>query len=81
MLGEHRISLEAPDPQTASCVSCKPQEEKGERRETAKARGEQLEDLLCPGPGPQHPPKETSTLAGGHPCPTAAFRSEAGSGR
>lgn len=81
MLGERRASLEAPDPQTASCVSRKPQEEGGERRETAKARGKQLEDVLCTGPGPQHPPEEASTLAGGHPCPTATFRSEAaGSG-
>lgn len=69
-----------PRSQTASCVSRKPQEERGERRETAKARGKQLEDLLCTGSGPQHPPKEASTLAGGHPRPTAAFRSEAAVG-
>lgn len=80
MLGEHRASLEAPDPQTPSFVSHKPQEERGERRETAKARGKQLEDLLCTGPGPQHPPKEAFTMAGGHPCTPTAFRSEAAVG-
>lgn len=80
MLGEHRASLEAPDPLTLSFVSRKPQEERGERRETAKARRKQLEDLLCTGPGPQHSPKEAFTVAGGHPCTPAAFRSEAAVG-
>ncbi|XP_054318225.1 rho GTPase-activating protein 33 isoform X23 [Pongo pygmaeus] len=51
-------------------------EERGERGETAEARGQQLEDVLCTGPGPQCPSKEAPALAGGHPCPTAAFRQQ-----
>nr|XP_054106290.1 rho GTPase-activating protein 33 isoform X6 [Callithrix jacchus] len=49
-------------------------EERGERGETAEARRQQLEDILCTGPGPQCPSKEAPALAGGHPCPTTAFR-------
>nr|XP_016791212.1 rho GTPase-activating protein 33 isoform X12 [Pan troglodytes] len=51
-------------------------EERGERGEAAEARGQQLEDVLCTGPGPQCPSKEAPALAGGHPCPTAAFRQQ-----
>uniref|UniRef100_A0A2K6L2M8 Rho GTPase activating protein 33 n=1 Tax=Rhinopithecus bieti TaxID=61621 RepID=A0A2K6L2M8_RHIBE len=39
--------------------------ERGERGEAAEARGQQLEDVLCTGPGPQCPSKEAGPWAGG----------------
>uniref|UniRef100_A0A2I2Z9T2 Rho GTPase-activating protein 33 n=1 Tax=Gorilla gorilla gorilla TaxID=9595 RepID=A0A2I2Z9T2_GORGO len=41
--------------------------ERGERGEAAEARGQQLEDVLCTGPGPQCPSKEAGPWAGGQP--------------
>jgi hypothetical protein len=69
--------LQALLPQTASHFSLQTQEEERERGETAEARRQQLEDILCSGPGPQCPPKEAPALAGRCPSPATAFRSEA----